>query len=76
VCRRQIPISPKTQTELREFPGSINAIAASSIETPSYEAPRKIKTWWENNMAYFAKADRDLAEKYKKEDAEAAKNAP
>ncbi|HLX60515.1 MAG TPA: hypothetical protein VKX17_04445 [Planctomycetota bacterium] len=66
----------KVRRHFEAMLAAFNAVAKSEIDTASYEVPRKVKAWWEANMAQFAKADRELAEKYKKDDAQAVKSNP
>jgi len=43
-------------------------VAKSDIAEAGPTVPAKIKQWWEANQLNIAKMDKDLEEKYKKED--------
>ncbi len=73
--RRQIENVKKQRKFFEELLETFNAVAHSDVNSATKDSPKLIKTWFDANGAKFATADRDLAEKYRKEDLEAAKAA-
>ncbi len=47
---------------------AFNLITNSEVGAANAAAPTRVKQWWDVNQAAFSKADKELAEKYKKED--------
>jgi hypothetical protein len=73
--RRQIEAAKKARKEFEELLEAWNAISKSELTSPTKDTPQLMKTWLTTGVAKLAQADRELADKYKKEDAEAAKAA-
>ncbi|HLX64716.1 MAG TPA: hypothetical protein VKX17_25825 [Planctomycetota bacterium] len=71
---KQIEAVQKQRKEYEELLEDFNTMAHSEV-TPIKEAPNKVKQWLAENSGKLVQADRELADKYKKEDAEAAKAA-
>lgn len=65
----------KDRTEFEEMLTHFNSAANSEIKTATKESPGTIRKWMGANMAKLAQTDRELADKYRKEDEEAAKAA-
>ena len=64
----------RTRLQFEAFMKVFNAISGADI-TLTRDTPQKLPKWWGDNSMKFAKADHDLAEKYRAEDAAAAKPA-
>lgn len=73
--RRQIENVEKMRKEYEELLAAFNEFAKSGITAPIKDTPGMIKRWLETNQSKLAIADKELADKYKKEDDEAAKAA-
>lgn len=73
--RRQIEAAKKARTEYEGLLEAFNAFAGSELKSPTKETPMTMKKWLDENLPKMAKEDRDLAEKNRKEDAEAEKKA-
>lgn len=71
--RRQIEAAKKQRKEFEDLLEAFNAIAKSELTSPTKDTPLTMRKWLDANLAKLAKEDRDLADKYRKEDAEAAK---
>ena len=65
----------KDRGEFEEMLAAFNAVANSEVKSATKETPSAIGKWMSANMSKLALADRELADKYRKEDAEAAKAA-
>jgi hypothetical protein len=65
----------KQRKEYEAMLDALNAVAKTEIAKPTKETPNTMKTWWATNAAKIAADDKALADKYRKEDAEAAKAA-
>ncbi len=73
--RRQIETVKKQRAEYEELLEAFNAFAKSEFKMPTKDTPGMIKRWLETNQTKLATADKELADKYHKEDLEAAKAA-
>jgi len=63
------------QDELKDFVSVLNQLGKADLPEANKEINIKVKKWWDTNQAKFVKADTELAMKYAKEDADAAKAA-
>lgn len=65
----------KDRGEFEEMLAAFNAVANSEVKSATKETPSTVRKWMDANMVKLAQTDRELADKYRKEDAEAAKAA-
>ena len=73
--QKQKDDTKEKQDEMKEMLEAFNAIANSSVTAADKDTSTKMKAWWSANEAKFQKADAELAAKYGKADADAAKAA-
>lgn len=72
---QQIANVKKQRKHYEDLLEAFNGFVHSEVSSATEDSPNLLKKWWEANQAVLAKADRDLLDKYKKEDADAAKAA-
>jgi len=72
---KQIENVKKIRKEFEEILEAFNAFAKSDCSTAAKDTPLLITKWFQTNQTKLAAADKELADKYKKEDADAAKAA-
>ena len=72
---QQIKNAEKARKEYEELLEAFNEFAKSDVSKPTKESPLLMPKWFQANAAKLAMADKELADRYKKEDAEAAKAA-
>lgn len=72
---QQIKAAQKARKEFEELLEAFNAFAQSDVVAPTKESPLLLPKWFQANAAKIAAADKELADRNKKEDAEAAKAA-
>ncbi len=70
-----VKTAQKTRKEFEEILEAFNAIAQSEVTSPTKDSPLNLTKWFQANAGKLSAADKELADKNKKEDAEAAKAA-